>query len=797
MDSYPNLNLYNNSIRNHHTNLKQKNSNKRIIIIIIIIIIILIIGISLLIYFLTKKSAKEEDEQTNPSKESFIITENHRKRITLLQECMKVYGVDNYPILDEEKYENKIIINNKILSISTLEINIAKGETVELFKNGLELEDGEYACISYELNQKNYMVKIDNGLFSIPNDFNGEINDTPFTLILYFEYDISINEINSSRDLQSKDLDIYNNKKINNSKIILRKLNFFSKIKNFLYKNKEKIVELVLEKTVSYACVALIEYLFEEAYNDIIKGISQFACDELGEFVGEGVTKIIFNSESKSENDYQEIIYEESQEKNYKVYPRNIFSIPYINSKLEKILNQNHIEIKDEEYDKYSSFIIPSEESLTKHNHIFNPLGNLILADISSAYLKPVLLTEKYDPEIHFFKQYNFEWKYADDYDKYSDNIDINTFLVDDKYILFNNIDCNKTLSGYEFYTAIQKVGENKIKIYRNPEYIYLEKFSDFKAAFWIKDKKDISSCFHFNNIHNLIRSSYINDILKIYTYAYKKINMAEYDISNIKNFYEFITYTSIEEIEMPFYSNNDTRIDRFICNNYRLKNINWNEITISANRIYQFITYSRLESIDLDLNFLKNVTYTDNFFLYDDLTNNNIKNFDTSQITLFFAFLSNTMGDDIEFIKNFDTSQLIDIESFIQNNDIVKFDISTWDKNNLKFLVQSLRNCSSLNYIDLSGYLKVTNDCNFNRLFRYSYSIKAINIKGWDFSEAIIRTDKCFGIISDHSIFEETIGSSVIVYIDQNMFNNYLDIIKNFFKINNNNQLTTDPWPY
>ena len=171
--------------------------------------------------------------------------------------------------------------------------------------------------------------------------------------------------------------------------------------------------------------------------------------------------------------------------------------------------------------------------------------------------------------------------------------------------------------------------------------------------------------------------------------------------------------------------------------------------------------------------------------------------NFDTSQITLFFAFLSNTMGDDIEFIKNFDTSHLIEIDSFIQNNDIVKFDISTWDKNNLKFLVQSLKNCSSLNYIDLSGYLKVTNDCNFNRLFRYSYSIKAINIKGWDFSEAIIRTDKCFGIISDHSIFEETIVSSVIVYIDQNMFNNYLNIIKNFFKINNNNQLTTDPWPY
>ena len=61
-------------------------------------------------------------------------------------------------------------------------------------------------------------------------------------------------------------------------------------------------------------------------------------------------------------------------------------------------------------------------------------------------------------------------------------------------------MDCNKTkTSKYEFYTAIQKVGESIIKIYKNPTYIYLEKYSDFRVAFWIKDIKDISSCFHFN----------------------------------------------------------------------------------------------------------------------------------------------------------------------------------------------------------------------------------------------------------------------------------------------------------
>ena len=42
--------------------------------------------------------------------------------------------------------------------------------------------------------------------------------------------------------------------------------------------------------------------------------------------------------------------------------------------------------------------------------------------------------------------------------------------MIDNKYILFNNMDCNKTISKFDFYAAIQKIGENIIKIYKNPE---------------------------------------------------------------------------------------------------------------------------------------------------------------------------------------------------------------------------------------------------------------------------------------------------------------------------------------
>ena len=99
-------------------------------------------------------------------------------------------------------------------------------------------------------------------------------------------------------------------------------------------------------------------------------------------------------------------------------------------------------------------------------------------------------------------------------------------------------------------------------------------------------------------------------------------------------SFEEFITFISAEKIIMPYYSNNRASIDRFICNNYRLKNINWNEFSIKASFISQFITYTRLEGIDLNLKFLKGASYLYQFFYFDDLTNNNIKNFDYSQVT-------------------------------------------------------------------------------------------------------------------------------------------------------------------
>ena len=94
---------------------------------------------------------------------------------------------------------------------------------------------------------------------------------------------------------------------------------------------------------------------------------------------------------------------------------------------------------------------------------------------------------------------------------------------------------------------------------------------------------------------------------LTFYAYAYKRINLAEYNISNIDNFYDFITYTSVEEIIMPFYSNNkESDIYRLICNNYRLKYIDWNEFSIRPKTLHELITHSPLGGLDLDLKFIK-----------------------------------------------------------------------------------------------------------------------------------------------------------------------------------------------
>lgn len=62
---------------------------------------------------------------------------------------------------------------------------------------------------------------------------------------------------------------------------------------------------------------------------------------------------------------------------------------------------------------------------------------------------------------------------------------------------------------------------------------------------------------------------------------------MAEYNIKDIYKFEDFITFTSVEKIIMPFYTKeNDRRIIRFISNNYRLNNINWDDFSIKPNYV-------------------------------------------------------------------------------------------------------------------------------------------------------------------------------------------------------------------
>lgn len=55
----------------------------------------------------------------------------------------------------------------------------------------------------------------------------------------------------------------------------------------------------------------LVSYLCEDYNGIIIKSIGEFACDELGEFVGEGTRKLFFNSDSKPAENYKEISYAE------------------------------------------------------------------------------------------------------------------------------------------------------------------------------------------------------------------------------------------------------------------------------------------------------------------------------------------------------------------------------------------------------------------------------------------------------------------------------------------------------
>ena len=294
---------------------------------IICICIIILLGITGIILGIVigvkaqknKKNKEKEKENNNP----FVLTEKHKSRVSLLQQCMNIYGEVNIPELKDEDFNSTEVSSNKILSITKLELNGNKGETIQIFKSdeSIELEVGEYSCISYQSNKTEHIVKVNNGSFLIPNDLDGEVNETEFTFILYINYDPEINQQEIKRNLNKENngtsLALYDNNKSNNKKLMRRRLNFFSKIKDFFQQNVETIVEKAIGKLVSIGCVALIKYLCKDYNNIIIKSVGQFACDEIGEFIGEGVTKLIFNSDSKPAENYQEIAYEEAQKYNF------------------------------------------------------------------------------------------------------------------------------------------------------------------------------------------------------------------------------------------------------------------------------------------------------------------------------------------------------------------------------------------------------------------------------------------------------------------------------------------------
>ena len=202
-----------------------------------------------------KKNKEKEKENNNP----FVLTEKHKSRVSLLQQCMNIYGEVNIPELKDEDFNSTEGSSNKILSITKLELNGNRGETIQIFKSdeSIELEIGEYSCISYQSNKTDHIVKVNNGSFLIPNDLDGEVNETEFTFILYINYDPEINQQEIKRNLNKENnvtsLVLYDN----NKKLMRRRLNFFSKIKDFFQQNVETIVEKAIGKLVSIGCVAL------------------------------------------------------------------------------------------------------------------------------------------------------------------------------------------------------------------------------------------------------------------------------------------------------------------------------------------------------------------------------------------------------------------------------------------------------------------------------------------------------------------------------------------------------------
>lgn len=288
----------------------------------VFLVICIIVGIILGIYFGVKGS-DSDDESENIDTGKFILTEGHKSRVSLLQKCMSIYGVENIPELKDEEFNSTLVTENKLLSITKLEIKGKKGETVEIFQDpdSLELEPGEYTCISFRYNDTDHMERITNGRFTIPSDMENEVSETEFTLILYFRYNPEINDEEYLQSLieennQSTSLVLYDENKPS-KKIMRRRLSIFSRIENFFRRNFERIVERSVNFVVSKICVTLLQYLFQDYSNIIVDSVGQFACDELAEFVGSEVMTIIFNSESKPPENYKELLNEELKNYNF------------------------------------------------------------------------------------------------------------------------------------------------------------------------------------------------------------------------------------------------------------------------------------------------------------------------------------------------------------------------------------------------------------------------------------------------------------------------------------------------
>ena len=135
------------------------------------LLILIIVGliVMFIIYCLSEKIKEKEEKDSTILR--YNITEKERARISLLHECMKAYNVLELPELTEEdEFYNNNLLKEKILSVLTLEINMNKGEFMEIFKDGFDLEEGEYACISYNSNEKKNIIKINDGIFYIPEN---------------------------------------------------------------------------------------------------------------------------------------------------------------------------------------------------------------------------------------------------------------------------------------------------------------------------------------------------------------------------------------------------------------------------------------------------------------------------------------------------------------------------------------------------------------------------------------------------------------------------------------------------